>query len=155
MTVNVHTPVTNTELPISIFLAGSIDNGAAEEWQQRLIKNLSFTKYNFEVSNPRRDNWDQKISNEDMQKQILWELNRLEKSDIIAMYFAEDSYSPISLLELGIHKNSNIVVYCPKEFYRFQNVDVTCKYYNIPIFTCKILWFDAILQKCQDMESYS
>jgi hypothetical protein len=138
--ITVHTPVTENEknLAVSIFLAGSIDNGTAEEWQKTLIKRLNKTSdligVDYEVYNPRRDYWDKDCAGDELVRQIEWELNRLEMCDIIFLCFAPDSLSPISLLELGLHKSDNIVVYCPKEFYRYTNVEVTCDFYNVLFF---------------------
>jgi len=53
--------------PKSIFLAGSIEMGKAENWQERVTKELK--KFdNVVIFNPRRDDWDstweQKIDNQ-------------------------------------------------------------------------------------------
>jgi hypothetical protein len=119
----------------SVFLAGSIDLGHAEEWQQVVIdrfKDLEITIYN-----PRRLDWNrswkQKKSFPPFAEQVNWELDMLEKADVIMMYFAPFSKSPISLLELGTfgtHSN-RMIVGCPDEFYRQGNVDIVCERYKI------------------------
>ena len=58
-------------------------------------------------------------------------------SNTICSSLAKDSKSPITLLELGLHKDDNIIVCCPEGFYRKGNVDIVCKKYNIK--TCKTL----------------
>jgi len=122
---------------ISCFLAGSIENGSAEDWQKIVENELS--DYPLTIFNPRRDNWDpsieNRIHNEDFSYQVNWELDRLDESDIIFMYFAPGTVSPISLLELGIHKRSKIIVCCDFEYWRRGNVEIVCQRYNIPIFS--------------------
>lgn len=59
-------------------------------------------------------------------------MNGLEKVDMIAFYFSPNTKSPISLLELGLFsKKKNVVVCCPKGFWRKGNVDIVCEKYNI------------------------
>jgi hypothetical protein len=122
----------------SVFLAGSIEMGKAEDWQSSLSKLFHDKGYN--VLNPRREDWDsswkQEFENPQFFQQVTWELNALENSDLIVMYFAPDTKSPISLLELGIYARSGkIRVVCPEGFWRKGNVDVVCQYYNIPLYT--------------------
>jgi len=121
----------------SIFLAGSIENGAAEDWQARLGKWLLWKNYN--VFNPRREDWDsswiQSYENPQFSQQVKWEMNALDKADYIVMYFDPATKSPISLLELGLHAHGGkLFVVCPDGFYRKGNVEVVCSIYDIPLF---------------------
>jgi hypothetical protein len=121
----------------SVFLAGSIEMGKAEDWQKKLESVLG--EHGFDVFNPRRDDWDsswsQEFENPQFFQQVTWELNALENSDLIIMYFSPETKSPISLLELGIFVHSDkIRVICPKGFWRKGNVDIVCQYYNIPLY---------------------
>ena len=121
----------------SIFLAGSIELGFAEKWQKNLGDWL--LERNFNVFNPRREDWDsswiQTYENPQFSQQVKWELNALEKSDIIIMYLDPNTKSPISLLELGLHANSKkLWVVCPDGFWRKGNVEVVCSLYDIPLF---------------------
>lgn len=118
----------------SIFLAGSIEMDKAEDWQNTC--EIALTN-SFNLFNPRRESWDsswkQDINNKHFREQVEWELNALEEADIIIMYFAPNTKSPISLLELGLHAKSNKMhVVCDQKFWRKGNVDVVCKKYNIP-----------------------
>ena len=122
----------------SVFLAGSIEMGKAEDWQSNLTN--VFHEAGYDVLNPRRDDWDsswkQEFENPQFFQQVTWELNALEYSDLIVMYFAPDTKSPISLLELGLFARSGkIRVVCPEGFWRKGNVDIVCQYYNIPLYT--------------------
>ncbi len=121
----------------SIFLAGTIDMGNSENWQEKVVEELKYFYVN--IYNPRRDawdsSWDQTFENPQFYQQVNWELSALEKADIIIMYLDALSASPISLLELGLHARSNkMVVYCPDEFYRSGNVQIVCDKYNIPLY---------------------
>lgn len=122
----------------TIFLAGSIEQGKADNWQEKITKFLSKTKYadDIIVLNPRRDNWDssleQSIENKTFKEQVDWELSSQETADMIIMFFDENTKSPISLLETGLFgRTGKMVVYCPDKFYRKGNVDIVCERYNI------------------------
>jgi predicted nucleotidyltransferase len=119
---------------IKIFLAGSIEMGNAENWQQQIEE--EFSDIDVCILNPRRLSWDptwkQEIENPLFLEQVEWELDSLEFADIIVMYFDPNTKAPISLMELGAHKNSGkLIVFCPDGFYRKGNVDIFCKKYNI------------------------
>lgn len=119
----------------TIFLAGSIEQGKADDWQQETIKELA--SYNCLILNPRREQWDssweQTIDNPLFYEQVEWELSAQEQADIIAMYFAPTTLAPISLLELGLFATSQkLVVCCPRPYWRKGNVDIVCRKYNIP-----------------------
>ena len=118
----------------SVFLAGSIEMGKAEPWQERIVRELEDTDIVF--YNPRRDDWDssweQTIENEQFNQQVTWELVHLEKADVIALYFDPATQSPITLLELGLFaKADKMIVCCPEGFWRKGNVDIVCDMYNI------------------------
>lgn len=138
-----------------IFLAGSIENGKAEQWQSAFRDALKKMKPKLEVGlfNPRRDNWDAswtntpnnfknkrlKEHNPQLIEQIEWELEHLEKAQLIVMYLQPGTISPISLLELGLfakevyRSEKQMIVLCPDGFHRQANVDVVCQYYDISI----------------------
>lgn len=123
----------------TIFLAGSIEMGKAEDWQTE-IESLFPGKAPVTLFNPRRSEWDsswsQDIENPQFYQQVNWELNALEKSDLIFMYFAPGTQSPISLLELGLFAHTGkMVVCCPEGFWRKGNVDIVCDRYGIPVFS--------------------
>lgn len=119
-----------------IFLAGSIEMGKAEQWQKKvadMLKNDSGL-----LLNPRRDDWDtswkQSIINTQFREQVNWELKGMEEADYIIMYFAPDTKSPISLLELGIFsqkKHTKLLVCCPDNFWRRGNVEIVCARYDV------------------------
>ncbi len=92
----------------SIFLAGSIEMGQAEDWQTSLENSLQ--DQNCVILNPRREEWDasweQSINNPPFREQVEWELDAQERAGFIAMYFAPDTRAPITLLDLGLAARS-------------------------------------------------
>jgi len=122
----------------AIFLAGSIDQGEAEEWQKEAISLFGQKKkktQKFVLLNPRRSEWDntwkQDITNPSFSQQVKWELEALEKCHLGLLYFDPSSSSPISLLEFGLFRDKLVVV-CPEGFWRKGNVDIVCDRYSIP-----------------------
>lgn len=143
------------ELPLNdnrtkIFLGGSIDMGKAEDWQARVETQLSAEKVI--LFNPRRGNWNKDwkpiSTDSNFRKQVEWELNALEKADFIIMYFAPNSQSPISLLELGLYaKTQKLMVVCPDGFWRKGNVDIVCEKYQIPMYDSIDLLLEALKKR--------
>lgn len=134
--VQLHYPPANPDIQgrsCKLFLAGTIDNGESYNWQREVYEFIS-NKFNLcclDVMNPRRPDWNSSWSGNHpmLRRQIEWELNCLEKADIIAMVLLPDSKSPISLMELGAFKDKPMLIYCPKEFYRYQNVETFVRKY--------------------------
>ena len=120
-----------------VFLAGSIEMGAAIDWQAEIANRLKHL--NGTLFNPRRSEWDASWGpgHPELIRQINWELDFLERANIIVMYLDPSTKSPISLLELGLNSNarlSDMLVCCPDGFYRKTNVEVVCNRYKIPLF---------------------
>ena len=118
----------------SIFLAGSIEMGKADNWQNYLIEKVDHSNLLF--FNPRRKDWDnswkEEIENPQFNEQVNWELSALEKADLIVMYFDPNTKSPISLLEFGLFaKSGKMIVCCPKGFWKKGNIDIVCKKYAV------------------------
>lgn len=120
----------------SIFLAGSIEMGRAEDWQNALIGKIG---RNFSIAfNPRRanfdPNWPQTIESENFNVQVKWELEMIKRADVVAFYFQPDTVSPITLLELGIvaaSKPKSAFVCCPEGYHRKGNVDIVCEEFGL------------------------
>jgi hypothetical protein len=114
----------------SIFLAGSIDQGHAVDWQTTItekFRNLPVT-----ILNPRRPDWDstwvEDITFEPFRQQVEWEQDMLEAADVVALYFAPHSQAPISLLELGLFARSGkLLVACPPGYWKRGNVQIVCQ----------------------------
>jgi hypothetical protein len=113
----------------SLALFGSIEMGRAANWQAQA--QTFFTDYDFDIYNPRRDNWDVSWKQEKESKpffeQVNWELTVLENAQVRLFYFAPDTQSPITLMELGLSVgvgHVDTVVCCPEGFWRKGNVDM-------------------------------
>ena len=120
-----------------IFLAGSIDMGKSENWQQRLERELK--DYDVVICNPRRDDWDsswvQSINNPQFNEQVTWELTNIERSDLVVFYFDPNGQAPITLMELGLcaGREQHAIVCCPDGYWRKGNVEMICDRYEIPL----------------------
>lgn len=135
---------------INVFLAGSIEMGVAENWQDRFANH--FKHHNITFLNPRRDEWDstweQSIDNIMFRDQVEWELNGLIAADYVVMYFDPNTKSPISLLELGLMaRERKLYVCCPDEFYRRANVEIVCNRFDIPMYSKWEKFMDALEHK--------
>lgn len=125
--------------PTKLFLAGSIENGKATDWQQQVIE--AFKDYSMSIYNPRRDKWnpelEQSFTCQVFNDQVVWEQKHLEACNYVLMNFVGDTMSPISLLELGqltyMEKKATVVV-CPDNFWRRGNIEVVCVLYKIPLY---------------------
>lgn len=126
----------NSQKPV-VFLAGSIDMGKAEPWQTEV--ETHFASHDWILLNPRRDTWDaswkQSIENPVFRAQVEWELAGLEMADLILMYFAPHSQSPITLLEMGLFAKSQKLWVCsPPGFWRRGNLEVISQHCGIPLY---------------------
>ena len=120
----------------TIFVAGTIEMGKAENWQERVASALRHV--DVLLLNPRRANWnaawEQSYDNPDFKQQVDWELDALDAADLIIMYFAPETRSPITLLELGLYAAKSpqkLLVCCPEGFWRRGNVDIVCRRYGV------------------------
>ena len=111
--------------------------GRAAEWQTSVEEALAGS--DVAILNPRRKDWDatwaQSIDDPRFREQVEWELQALERAEVIAMYFAPETKAPVTLLELGLFARSGrVAVCCPEGFWRKGNVDVVCARYGVPRF---------------------
>lgn len=125
-------------VPLSIFLAGSIEMGQCEDWQQQVIDAIDLPE--IDIYNPRRRDWDsswkQDITDDNFRNQVEWELDHLDSADIQAFYFDPATMAPITLMELGIcaaNQTSEVVVACPPGYWRRGNVQIVCAVYGITL----------------------
>ena len=103
------------------------------------IEEFCFNKFNnkdFTFYNPRRTDWDSSWSHNshEFNTQVDWELDHLEKADLIIMRLIGTSTSVISMLELGLFARSGkLKVYCENGFWRKGNVDIVAKRYGVTL----------------------
>lgn len=120
----------------TLFLAGTIDNGEAIDWQSTLNLDLSMERFDVLVWNPRRNNQDAGIGeNEEVgfQEQVEWEHSKMLQSDFVFMYFVPGSTSIITCMELGLLAGLGVkpIVVCSRDFWRYGNVEYICNKYDI------------------------
>ena len=130
------TPIMLESRTPSVFLAGSIEMGQAEDWQARIEQALA--DLDVVILNPRRDEWDaswvQSIDHPQFRAQVEWELTGLEQASLVAMYFAPTTKAPITLLELGLcARAGNVVACCPPGFWRKGNIEVVCHRHRLKL----------------------
>ncbi|TFK90141.1 hypothetical protein K466DRAFT_584005 [Polyporus arcularius HHB13444] len=141
---------------VSVFLAGSIEQNKAEQWQDALTKHLE--DLDITILNPRRDHWDpkweQRKRNPEFAFQVEWELKGQRRADIIAMYFDPNTQSPITLLELGLFASTRkVIVCCPDPFWRKGNVEIVCDDYGITLIETRDEFFKHIYEKLKELEA--
>jgi len=150
-------PQPKKQSDVSLFLAGSIEMGKAIDWQAEMVDNLS--NLNIDIFNPRRDDWDnswgQRITDPQFNEQVNWELDMINLSDYVLMYFDPGTTSPISLLELGHlsgrgDASDKVVVVCPEGFYRKGNVEIVCERARIKMLDTldhAVIWLEATIRE--------
>jgi hypothetical protein len=128
---------TSHEPSLGIFLGGSIEMGSAVDWQSEVVsmikhKTLFLDFMKLAIYNPRRDDWDSSWTQDpaygtQFNEQVAWELDHLNKSNIIIFNFEAGTISPITLLELGLHLGTEATkfVVCPTDYHRYGNVKLT------------------------------
>lgn len=134
--VEVNPPTIYPAKNFSIFLAGSIEQGKAIEWQKQIVEELYH--HSGTIYNPRRSDYDvtqkQDINNEYFFKQVSWEMKYIRESTFLIFYFQKDTLSPITIGELYYCAASGkkCIVCCEEGFWRKGNIDIVCYEHNIP-----------------------
>lgn len=135
---------------VDLFLGGSIEMGKADPWQNRICEILMNRGMGLAIANPRREDWDssweQSTKDPNFVDQVNWELNALQRSDLIVMYFQPGTISPVSLLELGLYVKRNMIVYCPEGFHKKGNVDIVCARFGITVVDTEEALVDYIVE---------
>lgn len=136
----------------TIFLGGSIEMGKAELWQDKISELLK--KYDVRLLNPRRESFDnqqeQSINNPYFKEQVTWELDGLDRSDLIVMYLQPETLSPISMMEIGLYINTldwnkQMVICCPSGFWRKGNIEILVD---------RFPYHCTLLDNFEDLETY-
>lgn len=123
---------------ITVFLAGTIDNGAVEPWAHLVAE--AFEGENIVFYDPRRENWlpdiEKRAHNPVFREQVEWELSNISTANIVFFNFLAGSLSPITLQELGyvVAKDDRVIVVCPDDFWRKGNVEIMCGLHTIPVY---------------------
>lgn len=119
--------ITQSKKP-SVFLAGTIANGDAPDWQQEAVDYLSSTLKDNDiyVINPRRNYFLPSM----LPEQIKWEQYLLRYASYIIFNFVNGFQSPITLLELGIcmETDKNLYINISKYSRQYQNIKDTLQF---------------------------
>ena len=148
---------------LSIFLAGSIDMGAAENWQQDVIDRLDKVKGHSGphiIYNPRRATWtagtDITTTNPDFVTQVEWELHYIRRAKVVFFNFVPGGLAPITLLELGLvagcaaeagRFHEKVIICCPPGYWRAGNVEVVAGRFGFDFYTD----FETAYQRLYDL----
>ncbi len=116
----------------SIFLAGTTTATGNTNWRHSLTKALS--NLCVDVYNPLRLDWDETWTEDDVARQVGWELEMQETADFVVFFFHHSTDAPVSLLELGLCVRSGKAIVCvDDEYSKRVNVLEVCKRYNVPV----------------------
>ena len=121
-----------------IFFGGSIEEGKADLWQDRLAEELA--DMDLVIFNPRRENWNsalkQSINEPEFRKQVEWELDAIMASDLMCFYIDPGTKSPITLFEMGLCSGHwhDMIVCCPDGFWRKGNVEIYSNRLKFPLY---------------------
>jgi hypothetical protein len=119
----------------SLFLAGTTTAVDNVDWRETLSALLS--EYPITIFNPNRPDWDgtwrEGIAFEPYRQQVLWELDKQAKSDLVVVYFHPATLAPISLLEFGLSAQipGKVVAIAPKGYSKRGNVQIVCSKFGI------------------------
>lgn len=114
------------DMPLSIYLAGAIDMGAAVDWQAYVIDQLSDQPVR--ILNPRRAT---PFTPDMLDEQVLWELDAMDRVNWILMWFPKDSKAPVAMFESGIYWNDDkLIIGAENGFYRRRNLELTADFYQ-------------------------
>lgn len=159
---------TNNLNSITVFLGGSIEMGQAKPWQKHVIDSIKsydlheddvLRMYDVVFYNPRRDDWDSSWQNSKYDKkfneQVTWEILQQENADINVYFFAENTISPITLLEFGYFANKpNVIVAADEQYCRKGNVEIMCDHLQLPLHNLDFLPRE-IIRKLQHCVNYT
>ena len=125
--------------------------GSAEPWREELVNHFKNEKVIF--LNPFRKSWDSSWVQDptpgtQFHTRVTWELDHIEKSDLVVFYFDPKTQSPITLLELGhvLGKSRYCIVCCPDGYFRKGNVVITCARNGIQVLNTKEEFFEKIVE---------
>lgn len=125
-------PVNNVK---SLFLAGTTTAVGNVDWRETLSASLS--KYPITIFNPNRPDWDntwrEDITFDPYREQVLWELDKQDKADLVVVYFHPATVAPISLLEFGLSSRipGKVIAVAPQGYSKRGNVQIVCHKYGV------------------------
>lgn len=125
-------PITGVK---SVFLAGTTTAVGNIDWREKL--SAALRGYPITIFNPNRPDWDstwrEDVNFGPYREQVLWELDKQEKADLVIVYFHPATVAPVSLLEFGLSARipAKVVAIAPKGYSKRGNVQIVCQKYGI------------------------
>ncbi|KAI0204576.1 hypothetical protein F4808DRAFT_414143 [Astrocystis sublimbata] len=119
----------------SVFLAGTTTAVGNIDWREKL--SVALEGYPITIFNPNRPDWDntwrEDIAFGPYREQVLWELDKQEKADLVVVYFHPATVAPVSLLEFGLSARipGKVVAIAPQGYAKRGNVQLVCQKYDI------------------------
>lgn len=135
----------------SVFLAGTTSKVDPGDWRETLSTSLSDLPVT--IYSPYRPDWDsswrEDIDFAPYREQVEWELDKLDKSDTVVIYFHPATQAPISLLELGLCARvpEKALVVCPEGYWKRGNVQIVCEKYGVEMVDNVDALRDAIVER--------
>jgi hypothetical protein len=146
MTVVITAPASVEKPGFRVFLAGAIDMGMAEAWQEKVIAMLQGV-HDLVLINPRRA----EFTPDTLDEQIDWELDGLEKADLILMWLPSESKAPISLFEAGLYwKSGKLRIGAGPGFYRRRNLEITARRYGVRLYDDLHILVQSLRRQIED-----
>lgn len=114
----------------SVFLAGTTSEVDSADWRETLASSLS--KHPVTIYNPYRADWDSTWREDatfaPYREQVLWELDKQAKADLVVVYFHPATQAPVSLLEFGLWAQvpGKVIAVCPEGYWKRGNVQIVC-----------------------------
>ncbi|KAK0708021.1 hypothetical protein B0H67DRAFT_648134 [Lasiosphaeris hirsuta] len=111
----------------SVFLAGTTTQTSGPDWRGVLADALSHLPVT--IFNPLRPDWDSSWRTEPSftpyREQTEWELDMMERADVIVVYYGPNTDAPIALLEFGLcARQGKAIVACHRDFRKRGNVQI-------------------------------
>lgn len=134
----IHAPSeTPINRPKSVFLAGTTTTTPTDptNWRENLSALLH--QHPITIFNPARPDWDttwrEDIAFAPYREQVLWELDKQAKADLVVVYFHPATLAPISLLEFGLsaHIPHKVVAVAPEGYAKRGNVQIVCQKFGV------------------------
>jgi hypothetical protein len=132
----------------SLYLAGTMEMGKSTGWQRELVNDLVYLSV--AILNPLRGDWDPAWPQDPdfipFRAHVTWELDGLDKADVVALYLEAEENSVISLLELGklaLQRPEEVVVCCSKGYHKWGNVMMMVQRYSM----CSVETYDEMVEE--------
>ncbi|KAF3767507.1 hypothetical protein M406DRAFT_252710 [Cryphonectria parasitica EP155] len=144
--IQIITPNTPSQTPLhptTIFLAGPTEFPWRQDFlahlKSRLLDHDDLPPDPITIYNPFQEKWD-KTWKEDyhhddrFRAQTDWEMDRIDSSSHVVVFFVAESKAPVSLLELGLCvRSGRAVVGCEGGFWKRGNVQAACQRLDVPL----------------------